>query len=190
MGIFGPPDFEQMRRDGDWPRLIHWSLYDKDPASCRAARDALKADPYPLVEYLYETALWARLHRVGHKKTLPRRSVMLLNEADRALTRLGGAAVEPLVAAVELYDEYGDPDEDMKWLLCCLVVDILKKIGRPAGAGLRRLAASPDESVAGLAKDTLDDLAARGLVEPSARGGSSRPRRAGRAAPPRPRPQT
>ena len=169
MGIFSPPDFEQMRRRGDWPRLIYWTLYDKDPASCRAAREVLRSDPYPLVEYLYETALWAHEHRIGRQKQLPRRSVMLLNEATRALQRVGAPAVPPLVDAVTIYDEYGDPDEDMKWLLCCLVVDVLKNIGRPAAGGLLRLAASADESVAGLARETLDDLEVRGLLEPRSR---------------------
>ena len=166
MSIFDPPDFEEMRSKGDWPRLIHWSLYDKDPASCRAARDVLRSDPYPVVEYLYETALWAQQHSIGRKKRLPRRSVMLLNEATRALTRVGAPAVPPLVDAVRIYDEYGDPDEDMKFLMFCIVFDVLEKIGRPAVGGLRRLAASPDESVAKPAREALGNLETRGLLEP------------------------
>jgi hypothetical protein len=166
MAIFSPPDFEQMRVKGDWPRLIHWCLYDKDPASCRAARDVLRSDPYPLVEYLYETARWAQQHSVGRNKRLPRRSVMLLNEADRALTRVGRPAVAPLIDAVRLYGEYGDPDEDMRYLVFCLIFDILQKIGRPAVGGLRQLAGSPDASVATPAQEALDNLEARGLLEP------------------------
>jgi len=166
MGIFSPPDFEEMRIKGDWPRLIHWSLYDKDPTSCRAARDVLRADPYPVVEYLYETALWAQQHSIGRRKRLPRRSVMLLNEANRALTRVGAPAVAPLVDAVRIYDEYGDPDEDMRVLMFVLVFDILEKIGRPAVDGLRRLAGSRDASVAKQAREALDNLEVRGLLEP------------------------
>lgn len=166
MGIFSPPDFEEMRSKGDWPRLIHWSLYDKDPASSRAARDVLRADPYPLVEYLYETALWAQQHSIGRRKRLPKRSVMLLNEANRALARVGAPAVDPLVDAVRLYDEYGDDDEHMRFLFLVLVFDILEKIGRPAAGGLRSLARSREKDVAKHAREVLENLEVRGILEP------------------------
>lgn len=174
MSIFGPPDFEQMRSKGDWPRLIYWALDDKDPDASRAARDLLRSDPYPLVEYLYETALWAQRHSIGRKKQLPRRSVMLLNEATRALRRVGAAAVPPLVDSVRLYDEYGDPDEDMRYLMFCLVFDTLERIGRPAVGGLRRLAASEDADAARFAREALDHLRARGFLEPRSTPGPRR----------------
>jgi hypothetical protein len=166
MGIFSPPDVEQLRSRGDWPRLIHWSLYDRDPEASRAARDVLRADPAPVVEYLYDTALWTHRHAVGRTKRLPRHGVMLLSEATRALRRVGAPAVYPLVEAVLLYEQYGDPDEDMRYLMLCLVFDVLEKMGRPAVEGLRQLAASPDASVAKPAREALRQLDARGVLEP------------------------
>ncbi|MFA4965949.1 MAG: hypothetical protein WC709_10015 [Thermoleophilia bacterium] len=165
MGIFDPPDIEKLRREADWPRLIHWSLYDKDPASSRAARAVLKADPYPVVEYLYETALWAQEHSIGRRKRLPKRSVMLLSEANRALTRVGSPAVAPLLEAVRLYDDYGDPDEHVRFLMLALVFDILEKIGRPAAGTLRELAAAPEGDVRKLAREALEKFEAHGLLD-------------------------
>lgn len=165
MGIFGPPDFEELRSRGDWPRLVHWCIYDGDPQASRAARDVLRADPAPVVEHLYDTALWTQKHTVGRRNRLPRHGVMLLNEATRALTRVGAPAVQPLVEAVRLYDRYGEPDEDVRYLMFCLVFDVLEKMGRPAVGGLRTLAASPDELASEFARETLEKLAARGVVE-------------------------
>ncbi len=182
MGIFSPPDFEQMRERADWPRLIHWSLYDRDPEAARAARDVLRADPAPVVEHLYETARWTRAHTIGRRNHLPRHGVMLLNEVTRALRRMGAPAVDPLVQAVQLYDEYGDPDDDTKYLVFCLVFDVLEKMGRPAVGGLRTLAGSSDETAARLAREALGNLDARGVLGPDPRardaGGDGRRRSA------------
>lgn len=164
MGIFGPPDIEDLRRRRDWPRLIHWSLYDRDPESSRAARAVLRDNTYPLVEYLYETALWAQQHSIGRKRRLPKHSVMLLNEASRAFVRVGEPFVRPLVDAARLYDQYGDPAEDAKVLMIVLIADILEHIGRPAEEGLRELAKSRDDIVRKHARATLRTLEDRGVL--------------------------
>jgi hypothetical protein len=52
MGIFSPPDFEKMRREGDMPRMIYWALNDKTPTESRAAVKMLREDVYAVVEYL------------------------------------------------------------------------------------------------------------------------------------------
>jgi hypothetical protein len=165
MGIFGPPDIEELRRKRDWPRLIHWSLYDRDPESARAARAVLRDSPYPLVEYLYETALWAQQHSIGRKRRLPKHSVMLLNEASRAFVRAGEPFVQPLVDALLLYDQYGDPEEDAKVLMVVLATDILEHIGRPAEGGLRQLAKARDPVVAKHARTSLRTLTDRGVFD-------------------------
>ncbi len=164
MGIFSGPDFERMRRDGDMPRLIHWALYDKDRESSRAALASLRKDPTALVEYLYETAAWSRRNAVGRRRMLPSRSVKLLDEAVRALTRLGRRAVDPLAAAIRVYDEYGEQDEETKVLFFLLVFDALEKIGRPSVSGLQELAGDSDIGVATPAREALARLDARGLV--------------------------
>jgi len=164
MGIFSRPDFEQMRRSGDLPRLIHWALYDKDRESSRAALASLRNDVPALVEYLYDTAAWAQAHNVGRRKMLPSHSVKLLDEAVRALIRLGRSAVAPLVAAVRVYDEYGDTDEHTRVLFFLLAFEALEKIGRPALEGLQRLAGDRDRDVAKHAREALARLDAHGLV--------------------------
>jgi hypothetical protein len=164
MGIFRRPDFEQMRRDGELPRLINWALYDKDRESSRAALASLRKDVPVLVEYLYETATWAQAHNVGRRKMLPSRSVKLLDEAVQVLTRLGGHTVTPLVDAVRVYDDYGSPDEHARFLFFVLVFEALEKIGRPAVVGLQELAGDPQKDVAKQAREVLARLDARGLV--------------------------
>lgn len=165
MGIFSTPDFRQMRRDHDWPRLIHWALYDKDRENSRAARAVLRKNVPGLVEYLYDTACWSQKNAVGRRKTLPSRGVKLLNEAVKVLIRLGPAAVDPLVHAIRAYDEYGDPDEHTRFLFLVLVIDALEKIGRPAVAGLQLLADDRHTDVAEHAREALQQLDARGLVQ-------------------------
>ncbi len=152
MGIFSPPDFEKMRREGDMPRMIYWALNEKTPTESRAAMKMLREDVYAVVEYLYETAEWAESHSVGRKRRLPTRSVRLLNEAGRVLTRLGTRAVTPLVSSIRAYDSYGSPEENARYLYHVLVFDILEKIGRPAVEGLRDLASDPHGDVRKLAR--------------------------------------
>ena len=164
MGIFSRPDFEQMRRDRDFPRLIHWALYDKDRESSRAALASLRKDVPLLVEYLYDTAAWAQTHTIGRRKMLPSRSIKLLDEAVRALVRLGGRAVTPLADAVRVYDDYGSQDEHARVLFFLLVFEGLEKIGRPAVDALQELARDRDKDVAKQARDALERLDARGLV--------------------------
>ena len=168
MGIFSPPDFEKMRRDGDMPRLIYWALHVKAPTESRAAMTMLREDIYAVVEYVYETAMWAESHSVGRKKRLPTRSIRLLNEAGRALTRMGSGAVTPLVSSIRAYDAYGRPDENARYLYHVLVFDILDKIGGPAADGLRELAAGPHRDVRRLAREALEKLEARGLLDDEA----------------------
>ena len=165
MGIFSPPDFEKMRREGDMPRLVYWALHDKTPAESRAAMSMLREDVYAVVEYLYETAMWAESHSVGRKKRLPTRSVRLLNEAGRALTRLGTRAVTPLVSSIREYDAYGNPEENARYLYHVLVFDILDKIGSPAVDGLRDLASDARRDVRKLAREALEKFEARGLLD-------------------------
>ncbi len=175
MGIFDKPDFEQMRRDSDFPLLIHWSLHKKDRESSRAALAALRKDVPAVVEYVYETACWAQAHTVGRRKMLPSRGVRLLEEGVNALVRLGRSAVDPLVAAVKVYDEYGDPDEETRFLFLLLVIDALERIGRPAVGGLRELAEDPHNDVARQAREALATLRDRGLLDDDEEdGGRSR----------------
>jgi hypothetical protein len=165
MGIFSAPDFEKMRREGDMPRMIYWALNDKTPTESRAAMKILREDVYAVVEYLYETAEWAESHSVGRRRRLPTRSVRLLNEAGRALTRLGTRAVTPLVSSIRVYDSYGSPEENARYLYHVLVFDILEKIGRPAVHGLRNLASDPHDDVRKLAREVLEKFEVRGLLD-------------------------
>jgi hypothetical protein len=165
MGIFDPPDFERMRRERDMPRLINWALHDKARESSRAALATLREDVPSLVEYLYETAVWAQAHSIGRRERLPSRSVKLLNEAVQVLTRLGNRAVPPLVAAVRVYDDYGDPSEHARVLFFMLVFEVLEKIGGPAVTGLQQLARDSHKDVAAQARQALSRLDARGLLE-------------------------
>ena len=154
-----------MRRDGDFPRLIHWATYQKDPDSSRAALAVLRRDVYAVVEYLYETAAWAQSNSVGRRRRLPTRGISLLNEAVRGLAAVGAPAVRPLVDSVLIYTEYGSPDEDAKVLYYALVYDILEKIGREAVDGLRELAKSRDKDISRPAKEALRNLDSRGLLD-------------------------
>lgn len=165
MAVFGPPDFEKLRRNGDWPRLIYWALLDKEPTLRREALTVLRDDVYHLVEYLYDTAMWAEENSVGRRKRLPTRSVKLLNEAVSALARVGSAAVRPLVASVQTYDEYGRSDANARALYLALVFDILEKIGPRAVDGLRELAEDSHDDVRESAQEVLGKLEARGLLD-------------------------
>jgi hypothetical protein len=165
MGIFSPPDFEKMRSEGDLPRMIFWALNDKTPSESRAAMKYLRTDVYAVVEYLYDTAVWAESHSVGRRKKLPTRSVRLLNEAGRALTRMGPHAVTPLVASIRAYDSYGTQEENARYLYHVIVFDILEKIGTPAVDGLSELASDSHADVRKLAREVLEKFEVRGLLD-------------------------
>jgi len=165
MSIFSKPDFEQMRRAGDMPRLIHWALYDKDRESSRAAMASLQKDVPALVEYLYDTAVEAQANTLGRRrKMLPTRNVKLLDEAVKALIRLRARSVGCVVDAVSVYDRYGSSDEHVRHLFLLLAFEVLEKIGRPSVAGLQELAGDRHDDVAKLAREALAQFEARGLV--------------------------
>ena len=116
-----------------------------------------------MVEYLYEMAMWAESHSVGRKKRLPTRSIRLLNEAARALTRLGTRAVTPLVSSIREYDAYGNPEES-EVPLPRPCVRYSRQDRKPATDGLRGLAADAHRDVRKLAREALE-LEARGLLD-------------------------
>jgi len=176
VGLFRP-DIEKLYRERDFPRLIHWATYEKDPESSGRALAALRQDVNGAVEYLYETAEWAQANSVGRRKRLPTRAVSLLNEAVRGFTTIGPPAVGPLVDSVRLYPEYGSPDDDAKFLYFALVYDILERIGLPAVDGLRELARSRDKGVSAPAKEALSHLVSRGLSDDDMQPGGTRKRR-------------
>jgi hypothetical protein len=165
MGIFDPPDIGKLKREGDFPRLIYWASQKKHLDIARAARRELRDDVPALVAYLYETAAWAQEHSIGRRKRLPSRSVRLLNEANGILVALGRRAVDPLVDSIRVYDEYGSDDEHARFLYHLLVFDILQKIGGPSAGGLRELAADPHADVRGWAREALEKLEVRGLLD-------------------------
>jgi hypothetical protein len=165
MGIFDPPDIARLKQDGDIPRLIYWALQTKHGDISREARVELRSDVPAIVEYLYQTAIWAQQHSIGRRKRLPSHSVRLLNEANRLLTALGSRAVGPLVDSIRLFDEYGSDEEDARVLYHLLVFDILEKIGRPAADGLRELAIDPHPDVRRWASGSLKKLEVRGLLD-------------------------
>ena len=165
MAIFDKPDFDKMLQNADWPRLIHYANYTKDPEMSREATKVAARDPYRLVEYLYETALWTQKNASSRGRRLPRRGVRQINEATVLLRRLGSKAVTPLVDSVSAYDRYGDPDDRVRVLYGAIVLDVLEKIGAKSAAGLRELAGVKDETISALARDSLQRLVDRGLIE-------------------------
>jgi hypothetical protein len=165
MSIFGKPDFEAMRRAGDWPRLIHWALYEKDREASRAALASLRKDVPAVVEHVYESACWAQEHAVGRRKMLPTRSVRLLDEGVKALVRLGPSAVEPVATAVKAYDDYAGPDEETRFLFFLLMFEVLERIGRSAAERLRELAEDRNDDVARQSREVLARLRDRGLLD-------------------------
>jgi hypothetical protein len=165
MGIFGPPDLEKLRREGDIPRLIYWALVEKEPALSRDALTILREDVYLVVQYLYETAVWGAAHSVGRRKRLPSRAVKLLNEAVKALAKVGRPAVTPLTDSITRYDQYGASDDNARVLYHILVFDILQRIGRPSVGALRELAADRHGDVRKMAREALDKFEERGLLD-------------------------
>jgi hypothetical protein len=163
MGFFGKPDIEKMRRDGDIAGLVHWADFRRDRDLSRAAVTALRQNVYGVVEHLYETAAWAQAH--GGRRSLSPRGVYLLRETATALTKIGARAVTPLADSVRVYDSYGDPDADVRYLYLVVACEVLERIGRPARDELRALAKSPDRDVRTLAKGALASLERRGLLD-------------------------
>lgn len=154
-----------MRREKDVPRLIHWALFDKDPELSRAALRVLREEVYAVVEYLYETAMWAESHSIGRRKRLPSRGVRILDETVRILVRMGRTSVDPLVNSIITYDSWGRTDENAKVLYFLLVFDALEKIGKPAVSGLHELAADKREEVYKPARETIKKLDRRGILD-------------------------
>ena len=125
---------------------------------------SLRKDVPVLVEYLYDTAAWAQDHTVGRRKMLPSRSIKLLDEASRRWCGLAATPYRRSVAAVRVYDDYGDQGEHIRVLFLLLVFEALSKIGQPAVKGLQELAGDRHEDVAKQARAVLEQLDARGLV--------------------------
>jgi hypothetical protein len=170
VGIFDKPDFEEMLKNADWPKLVHYANYVKDPALSAEATNVAGRDVYKLVQYLYETAEWTQKNSSSHGRRLPRRGVRQINEATTLLRRLGSRSVAPLIDSVRLYDDYGDPDDRIRVLYFAIVFDVLEKMGAKTAAGLRELAKVGDKTVSAPARDVLQHLADRGLIESSRRG--------------------
>ena len=114
------------------------------------------------MEYLYDTAAWAQEHTVGRRKMLPSRSIKLLDEAVRALVRLRGHAVPPLVAAVRVYDDYGDQGEYTRVLFYCWSSRPSRRSANRPWTGLQELAGDRHKDVAKQARAALEQLDARG----------------------------
>ena len=73
MGIFDKPDFEQLLKDDDWPRLVHYANYVKEPALSAEATTIVSREVPRLVQYLYETALWTQKNSGNRGRRLPKR---------------------------------------------------------------------------------------------------------------------
>ena len=78
------------------------------------------------------------------------------------------------------YDRYGDPDDRVRVLYGAIVLDVLEKIGAKSAAGLRELAGVQDETISGLARDSLQRLVDRGLIESTGFPLLALPQRVGR----------
>ena len=165
MGIFDKPDFEKMLAAGDWPRVVHYATYTKDAELSALATKAATRDLYRLVEYLYETAVWTQQNSSSRGRHLPGRGIRQIRDATKLLVRVGAPSVQPLVASVRAYDEYGDPDENARLLYFSIVFDTLEKLGGRAAAGLRELAGDRDRSISDPAMEVLEHLVDRGLIK-------------------------
>ncbi len=165
VGIFDKPDFQRMSDRGEWPRLVHYANYLKDPASSAEATKVARREVVRLVEYLYETAVWARQNSSQHGRRLPRRAITQINDATLLLRRIGAAAVPPLVASVRAYDDYGVPEETARTLYLTIVFDTLERMGTKAAGGLRELARVKDKTIRGPAAEVLERFVDRGLLE-------------------------
>jgi hypothetical protein len=169
VGIFDRPDFEQMLKSGDWPKLVHYANYDKDRELSAQATKIAEREVYGLVEYLYETAVWTQQNSSNHGRRLPKRGIRQIDEATLLLRRIGAPAVAPLIASVRAYDDYGDPHEDARTLYFAVVFDLLEKMGALTVDGLRELAKMKDATISASAHDVLQHLVDRGLLESTGR---------------------
>lgn len=165
MGIFDKPDFQRMSDRGEWPRLVHYANYLKDPESSAEATKVARREVVRLVEYLYESAVWAHQNSSQHGRRLPRRAITQINDATLLLRRIGAAAVPPLVASVHAYDDYGVPEETARALYLTIVFDTLEKMDTKAADGLRELAQVKDKTISGPAAEVLDRFVDRGLLK-------------------------
>ena len=177
MGISTSPIFDKMLAQGDWPRVVHYANYTKNRELSALAMKAVSRDLYRLVEYLYETAVWTKENSSNHGRRLPGRGIRQINDATNLLVRIGTPSVAPLVESVRAYDQYGDPDEDVRVLYYAIVFDALQRLGARAADGLRDLARVRDKSISDSAVKTLEQLVDRGLIKstglprrPSSRG--------------------
>jgi hypothetical protein len=165
MKFFGKPDIEKMRRDGDVAGLVHWADFRRDKSVSRAAVAGLRENVYEAVMYLYETAASAHAHRGPGRRGLSPRGVYLLNETVGALVKVGARAVAPLADSIRVYNDYGDPDESMRFLYLALVFDTLQRIGRPAADEVRALSESSENDVRKLARQVLQKMDERGQLD-------------------------
>jgi hypothetical protein len=165
MGFFGKPDIEKMRRDRDVAGLVHWADFRRDKSVSRAAVAGLRENVYEVVEHLYETAASAHARRGPGRRGPSPRGVYLLNETVTALVKVGAPAVTPLADSVRVYDDYGDPDESVRFLYLALVFDVLEKIGRPAAVEVRSLAQNADGDIRKLARQVLEKMGRRGQLD-------------------------
>jgi hypothetical protein len=165
VGIFDKPDFEQMLKAGDFPKLVHYANYVKDPALSAAAMKVASRDVSQIVEYLYETAMWTQKNSSNHGRRLPKRGIRQIDEATLLLRRIGAPAITPLVDSVRTYDEYGEPEETARELYFAIVFDLLEKMGARTAAGLRQLATNRDKTIKIPARDILERFVDRGLVK-------------------------
>jgi hypothetical protein len=78
--------------------------------------------------------------------------------------RIGTPSVRPLVESVRAYDEYGDPDEDVRVLYFAIAFDALQRLGARSADGLRELAGVGDASISAPAAEALQHLVDRGLI--------------------------
>ncbi len=178
MGIFDTPDFEQMLKSGDMPRLVHYANYVKDPELSAQAMKVASRDVYSIVEYLYETAVWTQQNSGHRGRRLPKRGIRQINEAAMLLRRIGARAITPLVDSVRMYDKYGDPEVNARALYFAIVFDVLEKMGARTADGLRELAVVKDKTISAAARDALQRLVDRGLLKSTGlqtRGSSPRP---------------
>jgi len=165
VGIFDKPDFEKLLAQGDWARVVHYANYTKNAELSGLATQAATRDLYRLVEYLYETAVWTQKNSGNRGRRLPGRGIRQITDASKLLVRTGTPSVEPLVASVRSYDDYGEPDEDIRVLYFSIVFDTLRRLGARAADGLRELAGVRDKSISVPAKEALQDLVDRGLIK-------------------------
>jgi hypothetical protein len=165
VGIFDKPDFDRMLRSGDWPQLVHYANYVKDPELSAEAMKVAGRDVNRLIEYLYDTAVWTQQNSSKHGLRLPRRGIRQIDDAALLLRRIGAPSVIPLAQSVRVYENYGDPDEKIRALYFVIVFDLLERMGAKAAVGLRELAAVDEEAISVPARDVLQRLVDRGLVK-------------------------